>query len=68
MADLSDYWPKAVAHLGNPLCADDSEEIIVAEISEAPVNGYRGFRKATTAFVPLERLDEVLKHPRRYWP
>lgn len=63
MADLSDYWPKAVAHLGNPLCVDDSEEITVAEISEAPVNGYRGFRKATTALVPLERLDEVLNHP-----
>jgi len=63
MADLSDYWPKAVAHLGNPLCLDDSEEITVAEISKAPVNGYRGFRKATTALVPLERLDEVLKHP-----
>ena len=38
MVDLSDYWPKAVAHLGNPLYVDDSEEIIVAEISEAPVN------------------------------
>jgi hypothetical protein len=63
MADLPDYWPKAVAHLGNPLSVDDSEEITVAEIREAPVNGYHGFRKATTALVPLERLNEVLKHP-----
>ncbi|MBK7956290.1 MAG: hypothetical protein IPK02_21390 [Candidatus Accumulibacter sp.] len=63
MADLSDYWPKAVAHLAKPLSVDDADEVTVAEISEAPVNGYRGFRKATTALVPIDRLDDVLKHP-----
>ncbi|APR03161.1 hypothetical protein [Thauera chlorobenzoica] len=63
MSDLHDYWPKAVQHLREPYDNRISDHVVVAEINEAPQNGYKGLRLVRTALVPLEVVDEVLSAP-----
>lgn len=63
MNDLDEYWPKAVVHLREPYDVGLSEHIIIAEINEAPHNGYRGARLVSTAMIPLGLVDEVLRVP-----
>ena len=63
MGDLDNYWPKAVAHLNEPYDNGASDHIVIAEISEAPQNGYKGFRKISTALIPVELVNDVLKSP-----
>lgn len=63
MSDLDNYWPKAVAHLKEPYDNGASDHVVVAEISETPQDGYKGARKLSTALIPLDLVDEVLKSP-----
>jgi len=60
MADLSSYWPKSVAHLGEPYYDGVSEKVVIAETSDAPFNGYKGVRKLATALIPLQQVEEIL--------
>lgn len=60
MVALSTYWPKSVAHLNKPYDDGITDSIVIAEITDAPFNGYKGVRKVSTALVPLEQADEVL--------
>ncbi len=63
MSDLRDYWPKSVRHLSEPYDNGVSDHIVIAEINEAPQNGYKGVRLVRTALIPLEVVDEVLSAP-----
>lgn len=63
MSDLDNYWPKAVAHLKEPYDNGASDHVVIAEITEAPQNGYKGFRKLSTVLIPFDLVDEVLKSP-----
>ena len=63
MSDLNNYWPKAIEHLREPYDTGVSDYIVIAEINEAPHNGYKGVRLVRTALIPLDVLDDVLKSP-----
>lgn len=63
MAELPDYWPKSLAHLSEPYDNGLSDHIVVAEISDASINGYKGCRLVTTALIPIEKVDDILKAP-----
>ncbi len=56
-----DFWPGPIAHLVGPYVGATDENIVVAEITGAPVNGFRGMRQLYTAMVPLSDVDEVLQ-------
>jgi hypothetical protein len=60
---LSNYWPKSVAHLKEPYDDGVSDHVIIAEISKASRNGYKGQRLISTALVPLDKLKVVLNTP-----
>jgi hypothetical protein len=59
--ELDGYWPKSVAHLGAAYDDGVSDHVVIAQISEELLNGYKGFRKICTALVPLHQVDEVLE-------
>lgn len=63
MSHLDDYWPKAVAHLREPYDDGASDHVIIAEVNEAPHNGYKGVRIVSTALIPLGLVYEVLSAP-----
>lgn len=63
MIDLAAYWPKSVAHLRGAYDDGASDHVVIAEISDAPLNGNKGVRTVSTALVPLDQLDEVLNAP-----
>lgn len=63
MSDLDNYWPKAIEHLREPYDTGISDHIVIAEINEAPLNGFKGVSLVRTALIPLDVLDDVLKSP-----
>lgn len=63
MSAPDNYWPKAVVHLKEPYDNGASDHVVIAEISEIPQDGYKGARKLSTALIPIELVDEVLKSP-----
>ena len=63
MIKLSNYWPKSVAHLKEPYDDGILDYVVIAEMSKAPCNGYKGQRLISTALVPLEKLRDVLNTP-----
>lgn len=63
MIDLATYWPKSVAHLRDAYDDGVSDHVVIAEITDAPLNGNKGVRTVSTALVPLDQLDEVLNAP-----
>ena len=60
MTIAPDFWPAPIAHLAGPYVGLEDESIVVAEISDASVNGFRGMRQLYTALVPLSDVDEAL--------
>lgn len=58
--DPASYWPASLAHLAQPYLIPGEDYVTLAEISETPFHGYPGYRKVSTALVPLSMLDEVL--------
>jgi len=60
MAKSPDYWPKSLVHLSEPYDNGLSDHVVVAEISKASVNGYKGCRLVTTALIPIEKVNDVL--------
>lgn len=60
MIDIDAYWPQSVAHLSQPYDDGVAEHVVIAEIDDSPFEGNKGFRKVSTALVPLELLDDVL--------
>lgn len=63
MSAPNNYWPKSVAHLKEPYDNGASDHVVIAEITDAPQNGYKGTRKLSTALIPLDLVDEILKSP-----
>ena len=63
MSDIATYWPKSLSHLANSNCDVQSEHVVIAEISDAPHLGCRGFRTSSTALVPVDQLDAILREP-----
>lgn len=61
VADAAAYWPASLAHLALPYDSGGSDYVTIAEISEAPVNGYVGYRKVSVAVVPLKLVEKVLQ-------
>ena len=60
IADPSSYWPSSMAHLALPYDNVGTDYVTIAEISEAPVAGYIGYKKISVALVPYSLVDEVL--------
>lgn len=58
--DPAAYWPASLAHLALPYDRPGTEYVTIAEISEAPVRGFVGYRKVSSALVPLSIVAEVL--------
>jgi len=63
MIELATYWPKSVAHLRDAYDDGVSDHVVIAEITDAPLNGNKGVRTVSTALVPLDQLDEVRNAP-----
>jgi hypothetical protein len=59
--DAASYWPASIAHLALPYDNGGSDYVTVAEISEAPINGYVGSKRVAVALVPLELVEQVLQ-------
>jgi hypothetical protein len=55
--------PQCLSYLEEPYLHETDEEIVVATLSSAQRNGMKGVSQIYTALVPLESIDEVLKHP-----
>ena len=55
------FWPASLAHLALPDSGTGSEYVTIAEISEAAVGGFDGYRKLSVALVPLDMVSEVLE-------
>jgi hypothetical protein len=55
------FWPASLAHVAFPHDTAGSEYITIAEISEAHVGGFEGYRKVTVALVPLAMVSEILQ-------
>ena len=55
------FWTASLAHLALPHGVADSEYVTIAEISEAAVGGFDGYKKVTVALVPLAIVSEVLE-------
>lgn len=53
------FWPDALSHRARPYDAG-GEYITIAEISEAPIRGLKGYIKSTVALVPVADVDELL--------
>lgn len=60
---LDDYWPKSLQHLSGVYDDGISDDVTIALIDDGPHDGYSGYRKVSTALVPLEIVDEVLATP-----
>ena len=63
MIDLKTYWPAALAHLAGPYETGGTEHVVIAEINDQPHAGSVGFRKISTALVPIDLVDAVLQAP-----
>lgn len=61
VTDAASYWPASLAHFALPYDNPGSDYVTIAEISEAPVAGYVGYRKLSVALVPLGLVDELLQ-------
>jgi hypothetical protein len=61
VADAASHWPASLAHLALPYDNGGSDYVTVAEISEAPINGYVGSKRVTVALVPLALVEQVLR-------
>lgn len=59
--DLDSYWPQSLKHLASPYDDGIYEDVVIAEIDDQAHMGNKGFRKVSTALVPLQVLDDVLK-------
>lgn len=55
-----DAWPPPLAHCGRQLVEPADDRVTIAELSDEPVNGYKGTRMLYTALVPMEILDPVM--------
>lgn len=60
MTDLDSYWPKSVAHLKAEYDNKVTEYVVIGEIDDSPYEGNKGFRKVSTALIPIKELDRVL--------
>jgi hypothetical protein len=61
-AHLRTFWPLALRHLARPLSSATDEDVVVAEVSSDPVDGFVGERLLFTALVPLDKVDAVLRN------
>lgn len=55
------FWPGPLQHCARPLVSDIDEQIVIAEVTDEPVNGFAGTRMLFTALVPLEDVASVLR-------
>jgi hypothetical protein len=55
------YWPASLAHVALPYDNPGAEYVTIAEISEAPVGGFVGYKTISVALVPLSVVSEILE-------
>jgi hypothetical protein len=60
VADASAYWPLSMAHLNRPYSDGASEYVVIGEINDQPIAGFKGYRKVSVALVPPEALERVV--------
>ena len=60
MIDIDSYWPKSVAYLQSAYDNMASEYVVIGEIDDSLYAGNKGYKKVSTALVPLDILEEVL--------
>lgn len=59
--DPTNYWPASLAHLELPYDSVGSDYVTIAEVSEAPVSGFVGYRSVSVALVPHALVEQVLQ-------
>jgi hypothetical protein len=55
-----DFWPRPVAHLAGPYLTEADEHAVIAEIKDAPVNGYAGLRQLYSCIIPPAEVDAAI--------
>lgn len=60
MIDMEKYWPESMCHLAAPYDDGVTEYVVIAEINECDVNGYKGAKHVCTALVPLDAVNDVM--------
>lgn len=63
MIDMAEYWPESMRHLAAPYDDGVSEYVVIAEINESDVNGYKGAKHVCTALIPLDVVKNVMTSP-----
>ncbi|MFZ5520673.1 MAG: hypothetical protein ACOZD0_05655 [Pseudomonadota bacterium] len=58
--DPAAFWPPSLAHLARPYDTG-GEYITLAEISEAPTQGFEGYQRVALGLVPLADVDALLQ-------
>ena len=59
MIDMAAYWPESLRHLASPYDDGVAEHVVIAEINESDVHGYKGAKHVCTALIPIEMVDDV---------
>ena len=59
MNTSSDFWPSPVAHLAGPYLQATDEHVVIAEITDKPVEGYPGMRQLYAGLIPVSEVDVV---------
>lgn len=63
MIDMAKYWPESMRHLAAPYDDGVAAYVVIAEINESDVNGYKGAKHVCTALVPLDVVNDVMTSP-----
>jgi hypothetical protein len=63
MIDMAEYWPESMRHLAAPYDDGVTEHIVIAEINECDMNGYKGAKHVYTALIPLDLVKDVITSP-----
>lgn len=63
MNDMTTYWPESIRHLAAPYDDGASEHVVIAEINDDELCGYKGAKRVYTALIPIGIVDDVLTSP-----
>lgn len=60
-SELASYWPRALAHLGDPYDNGGSPWVVIGEYSTLPCRESKGARVVSVALVPEARAVELVQ-------
>jgi len=57
---IADITP--IKHLSMDYVSNYDEDVLIAEISDSPINGFKGMKQVHSVLIPLDELDTILSH------